>query len=67
MNFKSAGFAMRTVGATVGAELLDLEPIWIVAPVLASDVVPVLALLAGQRDLRANVSGGHGLPSFDIC
>src|ERR1700712_4396766 len=54
-----ARFLVAAVLATVRAELLDLETIGIVATVLAGDVVTVLALLAGERDLRANVGGGH--------
>src|SRR4051812_44531072 len=47
--------------AAVGAELLQLEPVGVVAPVLLRDVVAVLALLARQRDLRADVGGGHAV------
>ena len=46
---------VRLVGAAVGAELLDLEPVGIVAAVLLGDVVAVLAHLAGQSDLRPYV------------
>jgi hypothetical protein len=44
----------------VRAELLDLQAIRIVAPVLLGDVVAVLALFARQRDLRANVCRFRG-------
>jgi hypothetical protein len=44
---------------TVRAELLELEPVRIVAAVLLGDVVAVLALSARQRDLRSNVGGSH--------
>src|SRR4051794_23077047 len=56
----SAGLAVRRVVPAVGAELLHLEPVGVVAPVLLGDVVAVLALLAGQRDLGADIGGGHG-------
>ena len=46
---------MRLVGAAVGAELLDLEPVGIVAAVLLGDVVAVFAHLARQSDLRPYV------------
>jgi hypothetical protein len=45
--------------AAVRAELLELEPVRVVAPVLLGDVVAVLALGARQRDLRSNVGGSH--------
>jgi len=48
------------VDTAVRAELLDLETIRIVPTVLTGDVVAVLALFASERDLRANVGGGHG-------
>src|SRR3712207_9374268 len=56
----SAGLAVDRVLAVLGAELLQLEPVGVVAPVLAGDVVPALALLAGQGDLRTDVGGCHG-------
>ena len=60
-----AGLAVRAVSAAVGAVLLQLKPIRVVAPVLPRDVVAVLALLAGQRDLRPNVGGSHvGVPFY---
>ena len=60
-----AGLAVRAVAAAVGAVLLQLKPIRVVAPVLPRDVVAVLALLAGQRDLRPNVGGSHlGVPFY---
>ena len=56
---------MRLVGSAVGAELLELQAIGVVAPILLGDVVTVLAYLAGQGDLGPNVGrGGHGMPSF---
>ena len=60
-----ASLAVRAVAAAVGAVLLQLKPIRVVAPVLPRDVVAVLALLAGQRDLRPNVGGSHvGVPFY---
>lgn len=60
-----AGLAVRLVRLAVGAVLLQLKPIRVVAPVLPRDVVAVLALLAGQRDLRPNVGGSHlGVPFY---
>ncbi len=54
----------------VRAELLDLEPVGIVAAVLFGDVVAVLAHFAGQGDLGPHIStGGHvncSLSSF-VC
>src|SRR5436305_9263480 len=55
-----ASLPMHGVEAAVRAELLQLHPVRVVAPVLLGDVVPVLALVAGQRDLRADVGGCHG-------
>src|SRR5664279_418425 len=55
-----AGFLVLAVHAAIRAELLDLEAIGIVTPVLAGDVVAVLAFLARQGDLGADVGGGHG-------
>src|SRR5215472_13852475 len=49
--------------AAVRAELLQLEPVGVVAPVLLRDVVAVLALLASQRDLGPDIGGSHdGVP-----
>src|SRR4051812_32052915 len=56
----SAGLAVQRVPAVVRGVLLQLEPVGGVAPVLAGDVVPVLALLAGQGDLRTDVGCCHG-------
>src|ERR1700728_2446766 len=50
---------MRPVAAAVRAVLHQLEPVRVVTPVLAGDVVAVLALLAGQRDLGPDVSRSH--------
>src|SRR6478609_6414097 len=57
---KSAGFAVRRVRVATRAVLLHLKTVRVVAPVLLGDVVPLLALHAGQRDLRADVGGSHG-------
>src|ERR1035441_8989288 len=58
-----ARLAVRPVAAAVRAVLLQFEPVGIVAPVLARDVVTVLALLAGQGDLGPDVGGSHdGVP-----
>src|SRR6266571_4530594 len=55
--------AVRLVAAAVRAVLLQLEPVGVVTPVLAGDVVAVLALLAGQRDLGPNICRSHdGVP-----
>jgi hypothetical protein len=45
--------------AAVRTELLELQPIRVVAPVLLGDVVAVLAVSARQRDLRSDVGGSH--------
>src|SRR3954468_21024603 len=58
---RSAGLAVQRVPAVLRAVLLQLEPVGVVAPVLAGDVVAVLALLAGQGDLRTDVGGCHGV------
>jgi hypothetical protein len=52
------------VAAAVRAVLLDLETIRVVTPVLLRDVVPVLALLASQRDLKPDIGGSHGWSAF---
>ena len=52
-------FAMRGVRIATRAVLLHLQSIRVVTPVLLGDVVPLLALHAGQRDLRADVGGSH--------
>src|SRR5829696_807265 len=55
----SAGLAVRGVRAAARAELLQLDPVGIVATVLLGDVV---ALRARERDLGADVGAlaGHG-------
>src|SRR5215469_4388387 len=54
---------VRPMAAAVRAVLLQLDPVGVVTPVLARDVVAVLALLAGQRDLGPNVCRSHdGVP-----
>src|SRR5260370_1466876 len=54
---------VRPVAAAVRAVLLELDPVGAVTPVLAGDVVAVLALLACQRDLGPNVCRSHdGVP-----
>src|SRR5215472_5502186 len=62
-----AGLAVGPVAAAVRAVLHQLEPVRVVPPVLAGDVVAVLALLAGQGDLGPHIGGSHeGVPfSFD--
>src|SRR5215831_2070029 len=58
-----AGLAVRLVLAAVRAVLLQFHPVRVITPVLARDVVAVLALLAGQGDLRPHVGGSHeGVP-----
>src|SRR5436305_13801280 len=62
-----ASLPMHGVEAAVRAELLQLHPVRVVAPVLAGDVVAVLALLAGHGDLRADVGGSHdGVPFSSV-
>src|SRR5216117_4227344 len=59
----SAGLAVRLVLAAVRAVLLQFHPVRVVTPVLARDVVAVLALLAGQGDLGPHIGGSHeGVP-----
>ena len=59
----SAGLTVLPVRTAVRAELLDRETVGGVPTVLARDVVTVLALLAGQGDLRPHVGGSHvGVP-----
>src|SRR4051794_32208815 len=57
---------MLGVLAAGGAELGELEPVRVVAPVLLRDVVAVLAHRARHRDLRSNVlrPAGHGAAFF---
>jgi hypothetical protein len=56
---------MGLVLAAVRAELLQLEPIGIVAAILFRDVVTVLAHLARQSDLWPYVgTGRHVTASF---
>src|SRR5690349_6867859 len=59
---RSAGLAVVGVLAAGGAELGELEPVGVVAPVLLRDVVAVLAHRARHRDLRSHVLrlAGHG-------
>src|SRR6266550_7410943 len=58
-----AGLAVRLVLAAVRAVLLQFHPVRVVTPVLARDVVAVLALLAGQGDLGPHIGGSHeGVP-----
>src|ERR1700709_1723005 len=61
------GLAVHRVLVVVRAELLDLQAVRVVAPVLPGDVVAALALLAGQRDLRAEVGGGMGGASLGVA
>src|SRR5258708_13107612 len=58
-----AGLAVGPMSTAVGAVLLQLQAVGVVPPVLPRDVVAVLTLLAGQRDLRPYVGGSHdGVP-----
>src|SRR5215470_1976840 len=58
-----AGLAVRLVLAAVRAVLLQFHPVRVVTAVLPRDVVAVLALLAGQGDLRPHIGGSHeGVP-----
>jgi hypothetical protein len=45
--------------AAVRAELLELQPVGIVAAILLGDVVAVFAHLTGQSDLRPYVCTGR--------
>ena len=56
---KIAEFATAIGDPLARAVLLQLEPVGVVPPVLAGDVVAVLALLAGQGDLRTDIGGCH--------
>jgi hypothetical protein len=48
------------MGLAAGTELLQLKAIRVIAPVLLGDVVPLLALRAGQSDLWPYIDGpGH--------
>ena len=62
----SAGFLVRAVGLAVRAELLDLQAVGVVPTVLPGDVVPVLALLARESDLRTYVGCSHGLAFLEL-
>ena len=54
--------------AAVGAELLQLQPVGIIAAVLLGDVVAVFAHLARQGDLGPYVgTGGHFGSLFELC
>ena len=55
-----ARLAVLGVLAAVGAELLERQPIRVVAPVLLGDVVAVLTHLASQGDLGTNIGNSHG-------
>src|SRR5215469_11962808 len=58
---RSAGLAVRGVLAAVGAELLQLDAVGIVATVLLGDVVAVPAVHARHGDLGTDVGRlGHG-------
>ena len=59
---RSAGLAVLGVLAAARAELLQREAVGVVATVLLGDVVALLAVHAGKRDLGANVGAlaGHG-------
>src|SRR5690349_24692804 len=64
----SAGLAVHGVPAVPGAELLQLDAVRVVTPVLPGDVVPVLALRTRQSDLRTDVGrlGHGGVPSCSV-
>src|SRR6478609_4506722 len=59
-----AGLAVRGVLAAVRAELVQLDAVRVVMAVLLGDVVPVLAVHTGQRDLGTNVGASHGNVPF---
>lgn len=51
---------MQGVGLALHAELLHLEAIGVIAPILLRDVVAVFAFFACQGDLGADIAGlGH--------
>jgi hypothetical protein len=50
---------MRLVLTAERAVLAQLKPVRVITPVLARDVVAVLAFLAGQGDLGPDVSRSH--------
>src|SRR5690606_39786127 len=52
---RSARFAVDGVRAAARAELLQLEPVRVVAPVLLRDVVALLALPAGHAWFGADI------------
>ena len=55
-----AGLAVLAVAAAIGAELVERQPVGVVATVLLGDVVAVLALLTCQGDLGPDFGGCHG-------
>lgn len=59
---------MSLVAATTWAELLDLQAIRVVAPVLLGDVVALLAVAARERDLGPDLGAlfGHVHPSVSV-
>src|SRR4051812_30073489 len=61
----SAGLAVHGAPAVPRAELLQLDAVGVVTPVLPGDVVPLLALRTRQGDLRTDVCrlGHGGVPS----
>ena len=60
-----SGLAVHRVLAVPRAELLQLDAVGIVTPVLLRDVVALFALHARQRDLGTNVGRlGHGRVPF---
>src|SRR6266496_1528959 len=61
-----ARLAVRLVLPAVRAVLAELNPVGVVAAVLARDVVAVLALLTSQRDLRPDVCRSHECLSSDM-
>lgn len=50
---------MRGVLIALWAMLLDLQAIRVIATILARNVVTILALFAGQSNLRADVVASH--------
>jgi len=45
---------METHHPAAGAELVQLDPVRVVAPILLGDVIALFALSALQRNVRAN-------------
>ena len=58
---------MSLMLTALGAELLQLHAVRVITTVLLGDVVALLALSAGERDLRANVARLLSHDTSSIC